>query len=140
MIVLDTNVVSELMHETPAEPVRAWGRTVPAARRFLTAVTVAELSYGVARLPIGRRRDRMAEEVTAVVRDEFSDRILVFDVAAAERFGALVADRLTIGRPIGILDAQIAAVCLQHGASLATRNTRDFEDLGLTLINPWEGG
>lgn len=138
MIVLDTNVVSELMRDSPAGSVRRWAGTIPAAERFLTATSVAELTYGAARLPVGRRRDVLERRIDATVNEEFPGQVLPFDVDAAKRFGPLVAARDSRGLPIETADAQIAAICLHHGAALATRNTRDFEGLGLTLINPWE--
>lgn len=137
MIVLDTNVVSELMRPHPAPAVRSWFRSVPAAEQFLTAVMVAELGYGVARLPAGHRRDDLARRLDRLVNDLFARRVLPFDEAAGRRYGPAVVIRERAGRPIGTADAQIAAVALDHGAALATRNTRDFEGLGLTLIDPW---
>lgn len=138
MIVLDTNVVSELMKATPDTSLRHWVGSVPGAERFMAAVTVAELGYGVERLPSGLRRDLLREAVAAVVREDFADRILPLDEAAAGRYGALKNGRDRDGRPIGIPDALIAAICLHHRATLATRNTRDFDDLGLTLVDPWK--
>jgi len=140
VIVLDTNVVSELMRDAPAESVRRWARTVPSTQRYLTATSVAELTYGAARLPTGRRGDTLERRVGATVNEDFAGQVLPFDVDAATRFGPLVAARDRLGRPIETADAQIAAICLHHGAALATRNTRDFDGLGLTLINPWEEG
>jgi predicted nucleic acid-binding protein len=103
----------------------------------LTAPTVAELTYGAARLPVGRRRDELEATLVTTVAETFADRVLPFDVTSGQLYGSLVADRERLGRPIETLDAQIAAICLQHDATLATRNTRDFEGLGLSLIDPW---
>lgn len=135
MIVLDTNVLSELMRRAPDERVLAWvdAKASPA----ITAITVAELLYGVERLDDGARKTGLASAVRALVREEFRDRVLPFDGTAAERYGVLVAERVRQGRPINAADAQIAAICHVHGASLATRNVRDFEDTGIDVIDPW---
>jgi predicted nucleic acid-binding protein len=137
VIILDTNVISELIRPEPEPAIRTWLRSLAAADQWLTAVTVAELSYGVARLPEGRRRDDLAHRVDRLLDQLFAERILPFDEAAARRYGDVVAVRDSLGRPVGRADAQIAAMALHREATLATRNTRDFEGLGLTLIDPW---
>ncbi|RBY77754.1 VapC toxin family PIN domain ribonuclease [Geodermatophilus sp. TF02-6] len=139
MIVLDTNVISELVRPRPAARVTEW-LDVPLVREVhVSAVTVAEIEYGLARLPDGRRRRELRTRVDRLLDRYFPRRVLPFDSAAAQRYGTVMASRERLGRPIEIADAQIAAICLHHDAALATRNTRDFEDLGLTLIDPWEG-
>ncbi|TFV55770.1 type II toxin-antitoxin system VapC family toxin [Geodermatophilus sp. DF01-2] len=137
MIVLDTNVVSELIRDVPATAVVRWARSVPSAERFLTAVSVGELVYGVSRLPEGRRRTALEAAVASALASFSPEQFLPFDEAAARPYGSLFAHRERLGRPIEIADAQIAAICLHHGAALATRNPRDFTDLDLRLINPW---
>jgi predicted nucleic acid-binding protein len=138
-VVLDTNVVSELMRRAPADAVLAWvGRQEPAAV-CTTAVTVAEVKYGIARLPSGRRKTQL-EAATAEVFEAFADRVLPFDVAAADLYAQLVVERERAGTPITGVDAQIAAICRQHGAVLATPNTADFVGLGLSLTDPWVSG
>jgi toxin FitB len=137
VIVVDTNVVSELMRPEPAPAVVAWLRR-QLETPLVSAITVAEVRYGLARLPGGRRADslrRIADEVLAA----FPDEIVAFDADAATRYGALVAARESSGRPISALDAQIAAICLAHEATLATRNTKDFSDTGVELVDPWAG-
>jgi predicted nucleic acid-binding protein len=135
MIVLDTNVVSELMRPEPADRVRVWADTKAAVA--VTAVTVAELLYGLARLPHGARRAQLEQAARWLVDEEFAGRVLPFDRAAAEHYADLAADRDRRGRPLGIADAQIAAICRSRGAGLATRNTRDFEETGIGLVDPW---
>ena len=137
MILLDTNVLSELIRPIPASTVEAWVRAQPAATLFISAVTEAELRFGLALLPDGRRRDRLAEAVAGVLVEEFAGRILLFDSAAALAYARIAAGRRRAGRPIAQFDAQIAAIAHSRGAILATRNTADFNDCGIPLINPW---
>lgn len=136
MIVLDTNIASEFTR-TPAPSVEKWRSSIGPSEVFLTAVTRAELRFGVASLPAGRRRDELEEAVAAYLQAS-AHRTLPFDNAAADLYGTIVADRRHAGRPISHEDAQIAAITRVHGATLATRNTRDFEGTGVQLINPFE--
>ncbi len=136
MIIIDTNVISEMMRGEPVPEVLAW--TATAGRLHTTAITVAEVEYGIARLPAGRRRDRLTTTAASVFA-EFHDVIVPFDARAAHRYGGIVAGRETLGRPIATADAQIAAICASRQARLATRNAADFDGTGVTLINPWEG-
>jgi toxin FitB len=136
-MLLDTNVVSELMRPAPEAAVLAWLNNQPADTLWLNSVVVSELLYGIARLPDGKRRAQMAQTVQAMLDEDFSGRVLPFDLDAAVVYADLVAMRERQGLPMDVADAQIAAICLAHGAALATRNTKHFEGLGLTLINPW---
>lgn len=140
MMVLDTNVVSELMRAQPAPSVLAWLDGLPPGDTWLASVVVAELLFGLARLPQGARKDALSQTVKAMLEQDFAGQVLPFDLAAAASYAHLVSQRERLGQPIGMADAQIAATCLAYGAALATRNTRDFADLGLTLVNPWETG
>lgn len=135
MIVIDTNVVSEMMRGEPDPQVLAW--TAAAGRLHTTAITLAEIEYGIARLPGGRRRDQLTATAARVFAD-YDDVIVPFDARAARRYGTIVALRDASGRPIATADAQIAAICASREASLATRNTDDFEATGIGLINPWQ--
>jgi toxin FitB len=137
VIILDTNVISELIRQSPEPSVISWLDSLPPADVAITAITAAELLYGVARLPDGRRKAELAEAVRAMISEDFRDSVEPFDIGAAGRYAAIVAERDRLGRPIGMADAQIAAVCLSLGASLATRNTEDFTDAGIDLIDPW---
>jgi predicted nucleic acid-binding protein len=134
VIVIDTNIISEMMSNHPDGKVVAWIATV--GRLHTTAVTLAEIDYGIARLPEGRRRDRLAATAAAVFAD-FDDVIMPFDARAARRYGGIVAGRESAGRPITVADAQVAAICASRGATLATRNTADFEATDIRLLNPW---
>ncbi|MEJ7744644.1 MAG: type II toxin-antitoxin system VapC family toxin [Nocardioidaceae bacterium] len=136
MIVLDTNVVSELMRSAPSEAVLRWVQAQSATQLYTTSVTLAEVRYGIARLPDGRRKDLLmaaAEEVFTT----FADRVLAFDAAAAVHYADVAVARARAGAPISGFDAQIAAVCRRHQAALATRNINDFDHLELDLLDPW---
>lgn len=134
---LDTNVVSELMRAQPDASVLRWMDAQSPSALCLNSVVVSELLYGVARLPKGKRKEQLITAVAAMVDEDFAGRVLSFDVDAAAQYASLVVMRENAGLSVSMADAQIAAICLAHGASLATRNTKHFEGLGLTLINPW---
>lgn len=136
MIVIDTNVVSEMMHKEPDRQVLGWSDA--AGRLHTTAITIAEVDYGIARLPEGRRKDQLVAAAASLFV-EFEEMILPFDARAARRYGSVVADRERVGLPITAADAQIAAICAAWGAILATRKTDDFSGTGVRLVNPWDG-
>lgn len=138
MIVLDTNVVSELMRPEPHPAVLSWVVARSAAELHTTTVTQAEVLYGIALLPTGKRREALASAAAAVFAVDFAGRVLPFDGAAAEHFAELVAARRRSGSPIENFDAQIAAIARAVGASLATRDTGGFADCGLAVVNPWQ--
>jgi toxin FitB len=137
LIVVDTNVISELTRQKPAHGVLSWLDSLPAGAVATTAITAAELLYGVARLPDGRRKTELTAAVHGLLRDDFHGRVLAFDEPAADRYAEIVAHRERLGRTIAMPDAQIAAICSALGATLATRNVAGFEDTGVELINPW---
>lgn len=137
MILLDTNVVSELMKSVPEPAVMGWINLLPATTVFLSAVTQAEILYGIALAPEGKRRERLARAARTAFDSYFRGRILPFDSEAAEAFAALAAGRRRAGRPTSQADAQIAAIARSRGAALATRNVQDFEDCGLEIVDPW---
>lgn len=138
MIVLDTNVVSELMRKAPEPRVFRWVDAFDASDVFTTAVTAAELMYGVARLPEGSRKERLSVKVNALLAEDFADQILPFDERAAANYADIVASRERSGRPISMADAQTAAICRQWSAGVATRNVADFTDTGIEVVNPWD--
>ena len=137
MIILDTNVVSELLRSTPSPAVEAWLAAQDGGTVFFTAIGEAELRLGVAILPAGRRRTSLAEAIDAMLQEDFRDRILPFDTAAAQAYAAIAADRRAAGRPISQFDGQIAAIACIRQAVLATRNTVDYENCGIEVIDPW---
>ena len=136
MIVLDTNVISELMKPAPSTVVRAWVSSQSSMSLFTTAVNVAEILYGIERLPQGRRK-RQLRELVGDVFSAFDDKVPAFDHEAARAYASLVDRRSRLGRPVEGFDAQIAAICAVHGATLATRNLKDFVDTGIPAVDPW---
>jgi predicted nucleic acid-binding protein len=138
MIVLDTNVISELMHPHAHPDVVAWLDEQPINEVYLTAVTTAELRYGIARLPDGRRKADLANRVRRTIEEDFADRILPFDDEAAVHYADIVVHREQRGTVISMADAEIAAICRNHSADLATRNTKDFAYTGIDVIDPWQ--
>ena len=137
MFVIDTNVASELMRPMPNPTVAAWIAEQDAAAMYLTAVSEAELLYGVAIMPAGRRRNALEAAMREWLDLGFTQRILPFDSAAARAYAEIASGRRRIGRPIGEADCQIAAISRSRGAILVTRNVRDFERTEVELVNPW---
>jgi hypothetical protein len=138
MLILDTNVISEIMRSSPASRVLEWWSQQPAGELFTSTVTMAEILYGIELLPKGKRRDGLLAEAEAMFAQDFTLRILSFDEAAARAFGEIAAGRRAQGRPMADFDAQIAAIARSRRATLATRNTADFEECGVRLVNPWQ--
>jgi toxin FitB len=138
MIVLDTNIVSEPDRPMPNQRVLAWLDSTRQSALFLTAPTVAELAGGAHRILLRSGSERYLQRLRRIVNIEFSGRILMFDLGAADFYGRVRAKRERDGRPVSQMDAMIAAICLAHGATLATRNVRDFDGLDLKLVNPFE--
>ena len=138
MIILDTNVISGLTRPVPDSGVIAWLDSLPAEETAITAITAAELRYGVRRMPDGRRKTELSEAVSALINTDFRDRVEPFDVLAADQYADVVTARERAGQPISVSDAQIAAICRVLNATLATRNTSDFTGTGVNLINPWK--
>ena len=136
MIVVDTNVIVELMRAQPHEAVVRWSLAQPPGDLYTTAITLAEVLYGIERLPSGRRK-ALLRETAAEVFTTFADHVLPFDAAAAAEYPLIVDARERMGRPIDGFDAQIASICRFGSSTLATRNTRDFEHTGVDLIDPW---
>ena len=137
MILLDTNVVSELMRTVPARPVLDWFAKYDASDLFISAVTEAELRTGVAILPDGQRRDRLQLAIDATIDQDFQARVIPFDSPAAKAYADIAARRRAAGRPIAEADCQIAAIARATNALVATRNVKDFDGCGIRLINPW---
>jgi toxin FitB len=137
MIVLGTNVVSELMRAAPEPAVLAWLQQTSTTGLYTTAVTVAEIRYGIARLPEGRRRQTLHQAANEIFA-AFPRQVLPFDLAAATAYADVVAGRESDGNPISGFDAQIAAICRSRAATLATRNAGDFTDTGIATIDPWQ--
>lgn len=137
-IVLDTNVISELMRPEPHPAVLDWIAAQPRATLYTTDINQAEILYGIAALPEGRRRTTLAAAAEAMFTEDLAGHILPFDGAAAARYADIVVARRRAGNPIEGFDALIAATALAAGADVATRDIGGFDGCGLTLINPWD--
>jgi hypothetical protein len=136
VILLDTNVISELTRNQPDPTVLIYLRRQPQATLFTSAVCEAEVRYGLARMPAGRRRNELARRVTNLFSG-FASRILAFDTTAAAPYGAIRTARAMAGRPIAVLDAMIVATARAYNLAIATRNTDDFVGCGVKVENPW---
>lgn len=137
MIILDTNVISELMKVSPDQQMIAWLNQQDAITLFVTSVSIAEITYGLNALTSGQRRKALEDAFEQVLLEAFKHRMLSFDKPAAYAYGQLMAQRKSLGRPMSVLDGQIAAISKINNMSLATRNTRDFLDCDIHLINPF---
>jgi predicted nucleic acid-binding protein len=140
MIVLDTNVVSELMKSSPSAAVVEWTSAQAATACYTTSITQAEILHGIWLLPKGKRRAELERVAVAMFAEDFSGRVLAFGSEATTSYAQIASARSRAGRPISQFDAQIAAIALLHRAELATRNIADFSGCGLRLINPWDAG
>ena len=139
LILLDTNVVSELMRASPDPAVEAWVAGYPVGDMFFSVVGESELRYGVAIMPAGRRRETLVAEIDTMLHTAFENRILPFDSRAARSYAVIAAGRRSAGRAVAPADCQIAAIAWARGMVVATRNIRDFEDMGIEIIDPWDG-
>jgi len=138
VIILDTNVLSELMKPAPAESVVRWMAAQPATSLYTTSITQAEIFHGIMLLPSGRRRNAFEAAAEAMFNEDFAGRILPFGSDAARPYARIAAERRRAGRPISHFDAQIAAIARSTGAAIATRNVADYAGCGVKVINPWE--
>ena len=137
MIILDTNVISELMRPKPEENVVEWIISQDSQDLYLTTVSEAELRYGIEILPAGQRREGLRMAMEAMFREDFAGRILPFDSPSAKAYAVIAASRRSAGRPISHSDCQIAAVARSHSAPVATRDVSGFEGCGVNVVNPW---
>lgn len=138
MILLDTNVLSELMRPAPEVKVVRWLDAWPDWEVWISAVTVAEIRLGISLLPAGRRKKLLLATAEQMFEEDFPDRCLPFDCEAAKKYALIVAERNRQGRPISVEDGQIAAIATTADLMLATRNTRDFSGIPeMKLVDPW---
>jgi predicted nucleic acid-binding protein len=140
MILVDTNVISEPMQQAPYARVVAWIDAQAIETLFLSAITVAELRFGVAVLPSGKRKEQLRTRLEQEVLPLFADRVLPFDLAASESFAKLMAQARAKGETIGKTDGFIAAIAASHDLAVATRDTAPFVAADVAVINPWEEG
>lgn len=140
MIILDTNVLSELMRPIPAAQVSEWVAKQPSRELFTTSITEAEILLGIELLMQGKRRQGLLRAAEDMFNEDLGGRVLDFESEAARKFAQIAAHRRLLGKPISHADAQIAAIARLRGAQLATRNVADFSDCGINLVNPWDGG
>ncbi len=138
MIILDTNVLSELMKSKPDQGIFNWVDKQPVLSLFTTSITQAEILYGISLLPEGKRRDQLNQADQLIFAEDLGGRIIPFDSSASVAFAMMASKRRRSGKPISQSDGQIAAICYSRGATLVTRNVSDFENCGITIINPWE--
>lgn len=138
MLVLDTNVISEALREKPDPAIIAWLDAQPPASLFTTTITLAEIKYGIAIMPAGKRKSTLLTAATLMFEDDFQGRVLPFDSDAAEAYAAIGAERRLPGQPIDEPDCQIAAITQSRGGRLATRNVSDFANCGIDIVNPWD--
>ncbi len=137
MIIIDTNVLSEIVKPVPAPKVLTWFASQSPERLYTTTVTQAEILFGIELLPKGRRRDALRDNVTVMFEKAFGGRLVSFDESAAHAFAIIAAAHRMGGRTVSGMDSQIAAIALSRNAALATRNSKDFVDCGIELIDPW---
>ena len=137
MIILDTNVISELLRPAPEPKVEHWLSAQDGLNVYLTSISEAELRYGLAIMENGKRRAALVDAVDRILREDLAGRILPFDSDAALSYATIAAARRAAGRPIAQADCQIASIAHTRGATVATRNTPDFEGCEIDLINPW---
>ncbi|WP_439570174.1 type II toxin-antitoxin system VapC family toxin [Roseovarius mucosus] len=137
MIILDTNVISELLRPAPEPKVEHWLSAQEGLNVYLTSISEAELRYGLAIMGNGKHRAALVDAVDRILREDLAGRILPFDSDAAQSYATIAAARRSVGRPIAQADCQIASIAHTRGATVATRNTPDFEGCEIDLINPW---
>ena len=137
MIILDTNVLSELMRRTPNPAVLAWLDRQPPLSVWITTITLFECQFGLALLPAGRRRQALETSFAALLAEDLDTRVLAFDTEAAAQAATLAAQRQLAGRPVDMRDTQIAGIAQSRRATLATRNLKHFEGLSVPVVNPW---
>jgi predicted nucleic acid-binding protein len=138
MMLVDTNVLSAMMRIAVEPAVERWFDGQPPESVWTTTITVFEIRFGLALLAPGRRRDRFHDAFDIAIDDVLGGRVLPFDRTAADTAAAIAAKQRQIGRPVEIRDVQIAGIAAARKATLATRNTRHFENLGIVLVDPWQ--
>lgn len=134
---VDTNVISEILRAAPDANVAAWSERIAKENLFLSVISMGELRKGLTILPVGARRAQLEQSIDSQIPFWFLGRILPLTQRIAERWGILEGQRQLMGRPLQVPDGQIAATALEHALVVVTRNERDFEHLGVAVLNPW---
>ena len=137
MYILDTNILSELMRSAPNAQVVEWLNAQSVDAIYTTAITVSEMQYGVQKMPAGVRKSNLINAVDGLFNIDFADHILPFDVQSAFIYAKILTERELMGQPMSMADAQIAAIAISHHATLVTRNTKDFENIDVLIVNPF---
>ncbi|MDR3136353.1 MAG: type II toxin-antitoxin system VapC family toxin [Coriobacteriales bacterium] len=137
MIILDTNIVSEMMQKSPDQMVVDWFKHQDNEQIRITALTVAEIKYGISLLPDGRRKKALDAGASRLFGDIFKDKIVPFDSDAAHHYPAVHQSRRALGKSVTVMDAELAAICISNNAILATRNTKDFTGVHVRIVNPF---
>ena len=138
MLVLDTNVISEILRPKPDAGIEAWLDSLSPASVFTTAISQAEIMYGIAIMPKGQRQSDLLTAAALTFAEDFGGRVLPFDSEAAKIYAVIASARRTAGQPLSQADAQIAAITQSRGGRLATRNIRDFANCGIDIVSPWD--
>lgn len=140
MMLLDTNILSEMMRPRPDKRVISWSNQQHSQDLFISSISIAEISYGLYVLPEGKRSQQLQQRFEQFVRKAFQFRLLGFDEQAANMYGSVMGEAKLTGHPMSVADGQIAAISLVKCFTLVTRNTKDFKYSGVMLINPFEEG
>lgn len=138
MIILDTNVISEIMRDEPHRAVKTWFQTQRMDNLYTTSVSMAEVLYGLYRMPEGKRKETLLARFESMLNHALRNRVLMFKASHSSTYASIRADRDRIGKPMSNPDAQIASIAYDHQAQLATRNVKDFVDCGLDIVNPFQ--
>jgi predicted nucleic acid-binding protein len=138
MIILDTNIISEMMKKSPDQAVADWFKSQDNNQLYITVLTVAEIKYDISLLPEGKRREKLDTDASHMFNSVFRDKILSFDYDAAHHYPIAHQHRKAVGKTMTVMDAELAAICKSNNAALATRNTKDFTDISVELINPFD--
>jgi toxin FitB len=138
VLILDSNVLSELLRPKPNSDVVSWLEAQPRHQLYTTSITRAEILYGVSCLPRSSRRQKLWDAALSIFNHDLAERVLSFDGDAADRYAEIAAARRSLGKPISQLDAMIASITRVHRGQIVTRNLADFQDCGVGLVNPWK--
>lgn len=138
MILIDTNIISEIMGHSPAPNVLNWVNNQNSLSLFISTITLAEINYGLRIMPVGQRKNKLSDRFAYFIAQAFEQRVLSFDEDAAFDYAEIMGHKKEMGKPMSVPDGQIAAIARSNDLKIATRNIHDFEECGLTIINPFD--